>query len=100
MQQASTLQKAKKKPGRASRQNQNQASEKRPIFDMDQAQPKQKEENDFSDWDIRKEENVRPKIDDTQYEEIEKKDFDTFRRETSKSDDDELDTPPFFRRKR
>lgn len=92
--------KSEKKPGRASRQNQNQASAKRPIFDMDQAQPKQKEENDFSDWDIRKEENVRPKIDDTQYEEIEKKEFDTFRRETSKSDDDELDTPPFFRRKR
>ncbi|AYW44531.1 cell division protein FtsZ [Tetragenococcus koreensis] len=90
--------KSEKKPGRASRQS--QTSAKRPVFDMDQAQPSQKEENDFSDWDIRKEENVRPKVDDTQFEEIEKKDFDTFKRETPKSDDDELDTPPFFRRKR
>lgn len=69
---------------------------------MEQAQPVQatEEENAFGDWDIRKEDNVRPKIDNTQFDAIEKKEFETFNREEIKANDDELSTPPFFRRKR
>lgn len=55
----------------------------------------------FGDWDIRKEENVRPRVDDSKFDSVEKKDFDTFHRDEVKLDDeDELDTPPFFRRRK
>jgi cell division protein FtsZ len=81
------------------RQTQVQAAPQKPVFDMDSAKPTTEETN-FGEWDIRKEQNVRPKIEETQFESIEKKDFDTFQREESKSNDDELNTPPFFRRKR
>lgn len=55
----------------------------------------------FGDWDIRKEENVRPRVDDSKFDSVEKKDFDTFHRDEVKFDDeDELDTPPFFRRRK
>lgn len=55
----------------------------------------------FGEWDIRKEDNVRPKVDDTQFENIEKKEFETFTREEVKPEkDEELDTPPFFRRRK
>ncbi|MGX7203892.1 cell division protein FtsZ [Enterococcus pingfangensis] len=55
----------------------------------------------FGEWDIRKEENIRPKVEETQFENIEKKEFETFNREEVKSDkDEELDTPPFFRRRK
>ncbi|EOT27984.1 cell division protein FtsZ [Enterococcus saccharolyticus] len=93
--------KRENKPARA-RQNQVQATPQRPVFEMEQAKPTEQEETaaTFGDWDIRKEQNVRPKIDETQFESIEKKDFDTFSREETKSNDDELNTPPFFRRKR
>lgn len=57
-------------------------------------------EASFGDWDIRREQNVRPKVDDSQFESVEKKEFETFNREEVKSNDDELSTPPFFRRKR
>lgn len=90
--------KSEKKSRRTSRGS--QVSAQRPNLDLDQAKPAEKEESDFADWDIRKEEKVRPKVDDAQFDEIEKKDFDTFKREEPKSDNDELDTPPFFRRKR
>ena len=55
----------------------------------------------FGEWDIRKEENIRPKIEDTQFDNIEKKEFETFNREEVKPEkDEELDTPPFFRRRK
>ncbi len=93
--------KRENKPARA-RQNQVQATPQKPVFEMEQAKPTEQEETaaTFGDWDIRKEQNVRPKIDEAQFESIEKKDFDTFNREETKSNDDELNTPPFFRRKR
>ncbi|WP_122645330.1 cell division protein FtsZ [Enterococcus mediterraneensis] len=93
----------KKEPrsNRTSRQTQLHNVPQKPVLDMDQAKPLQEEENGFGDWDIRKEQNVRPKVDDTQFDTIEKKEFDTFNRDEVKSnDDDELSTPPFFRRKR
>lgn len=90
--------KSEKKSRRTNRSS--QVTAKRPNFDMEKAQSVENETNDFADWDIRKEENVRPKVEDAEFDEIEKKDFDTFKREEKKSDNDELDTPPFFRRKR
>jgi len=55
----------------------------------------------FGEWDIRKEENIRPRVEETQFENIEKKEFETFNREEVKPEkDEELDTPPFFRRRK
>lgn len=55
----------------------------------------------FGEWDIRKEESIRPKVEETQFENIEKKEFETFNREEVKPEkDEELDTPPFFRRRK
>ena len=55
----------------------------------------------FGEWDIRKEENIRPKVEDTQFDNIEKKEFETFNREEVKPEKgEELDTPPFFRRRK
>lgn len=82
------------------RQSQMQATHQKPVFEMEQAKPVAQEETTFGDWDIRKEQSVRPRVEETQFESIEKKEFDTFNREEPKSNDDELDTPPFFRRKR
>ncbi|MFV0558458.1 MAG: cell division protein FtsZ [Enterococcus sp.] len=92
-----------KKPGksnRTSRPSQVQAAPQKPVLDLDQAKP-QEDENAFGDWDIRKEQAVRQKVDEPQFESIEKKEFETFNRDEVKTnDDDELSTPPFFRRKR
>lgn len=72
----------------------------KPTIDLDQTRPAT-EENSFGDWDIRKEQNVRPKVDESQFENVEKREFETFNREEiNKTTDDELSTPPFFRRKR
>ena len=58
----------------------------------------------FGDWDIRREPNTRSVPDETQFESIEKRDFDTFSNtesdHNSDDDNDELSTPPFFRRKK
>ncbi|MGO3731703.1 MAG: cell division protein FtsZ [Vagococcus sp.] len=56
----------------------------------------------FGDWDIRREPSTRNVPDETQFETIEKKDFDTFTNDVdpSSDEDDELSTPPFFRRKK
>ena len=55
----------------------------------------------FGEWDIRKEENIRPKVEETQFDNIENKEFETFNREEVKPEkDEELDTPPFFRRRK
>jgi cell division protein FtsZ len=92
----------KERSSRSSRQSQIHSIPQKPTLDMDQAKPTQSDDDHgFGDWDIRKEQNVRPKVDETQFENVEKKEFDTFNRDEVKSnDDDELSTPPFFRRKR
>lgn len=80
-----------------------QQAPQKPVLDMESA-PKSapvEDQSAFGDWDIRREQSVRPKIEDTQFENVEKKEFETFNRDDVKSnDDDELSTPPFFRRKR
>ncbi|MBO0483075.1 cell division protein FtsZ [Candidatus Enterococcus courvalinii] len=93
--------KKERKSSRPARQ-QMQSQAQKPILDMDQAKPTSTEdENSFGDWDIRREQNVRPKVEESNFDHVEKKDFDTFSREETKAnDDDELNTPPFFRRKR
>lgn len=95
--------KKERKSSRPARQTQMQSSTQKTVLDMDQAKPiSAKEENSsFGDWDIRREQNVRPRVEETNFEPIEKKEFDTFNREETKAKgDDELSTPPFFRRKK
>lgn len=94
-----------RKPQRKNRPTQIQTVQQSPVLDMEQSkssQPQPQEETSaFGDWDIRREQNVRPKVEDTTFENVEKKEFETFHREEpSQSNDDELNTPPFFRRKR
>ncbi len=87
---------------RTQRASQIQTTPTKPVLEMDQAQPTPTEEetNTFGNWDIRKEQTVRQKTEEPQFDSIEKKDFDTFHREEQAGNDDELNTPPFFRRKR
>src|SRR5699024_901885 len=85
------------------RHSQVQQTPQKSEVELDQAQPQSgqtQESNTFGNWDLRKEENIRPRVDDAQFDSLEKNDFETFQRDESKSNDDELDTPPFFRRKR
>ncbi|EOT42033.1 cell division protein FtsZ [Enterococcus columbae] len=85
---------------RSHRVSQIHTTQAKPTIDLDQTRPVT-EENSFGDWDIRKEQNVRPKVDESQFENVEKREFETFNREeVNKTADDELSTPPFFRRKR
>lgn len=85
---------------RSHRVSQIHTTQPKPTIDLDQTRPAT-EENSFGDWDIRKEQNVRPKVDESQFENVEKREFETFNREeVNKTTDDELSTPPFFRRKR
>ena len=89
--------------GRAHRASQIHTTQPKPTLDLDQARPTTpttNEENSFGDWDIRKEQNVRPKVDDAQFDNVEKREFETFNKEEVKPAEDELSTPPFFRRKR
>lgn len=55
----------------------------------------------FDAWDLRREPSNRQKVEDPKFDTIEKKDFDSFNRENrnTKDSDDNLDTPPFFRRR-
>ncbi|ALS37287.1 MULTISPECIES: cell division protein FtsZ [Enterococcus] len=96
-----------RKSQRQHRPTQIQTVQQAPVLDMEQSKPApsqpqpQEETSAFGDWDIRREQNVRPKVEDTTFENVEKKDFETFHREEpSQNNDDELNTPPFFRRKR
>lgn len=90
--------------GRATaRQTQIHSVRQEPVLDMDPATPlKEEETSAFGNWDIRKEETVRTKVDDPAFENIEKKELETFSRPDSNNNntDDEISTPPFFRRKR
>lgn len=97
-----------RKSQRQNRPTQIQTVQQAPVLDMEQSKPSQasqpqpqEETSAFGDWDIRREQNVRPKVEDTTFENVEKRDFETFHREEpSQNNDDELNTPPFFRRKR
>ncbi|MEO1773043.1 MULTISPECIES: cell division protein FtsZ [Enterococcus] len=93
-----------KKERKASRGNQRtsqvQSVPQKPNLDIEPTKNNESQ-SAFGEWDIRKEDNVRPKVDDTQFENIEKKEFETFTREEVKPEkDEELDTPPFFRRRK
>lgn len=95
--------KKERKSSRPARQTQMQSSTQKTVLDMDQAKPisAEEENSSFGDWDIRREQNVRPRVEETNFEPIEKKEFDTFNREETKAKgEDELSTPPFFRRKK
>ncbi|GGC98631.1 cell division protein FtsZ [Enterococcus sp. DIV0242_7C1] len=94
-----------RKSPRQNRPTQIQTVQQAPVLDMEQSKPSQpqpqEETSAFGDWDIRREQNVRPKVDDSAFDNAEKKDFETFHRdEPTQNNDDELNTPPFFRRKR
>lgn len=68
-------------------------------FDTVEAEPE--EDNGFGDWDIRKEPSQRASINDSEFETMEKKELETFKTDNSSNDEEEeLNTPPFFRRKR
>ncbi|WP_326716870.1 cell division protein FtsZ [Vagococcus jeotgali] len=54
----------------------------------------------FGDWDIRREPNTRQIPDQEEFETIEKKDFDSLVQDTDFHAEDEISTPPFFRRKK
>lgn len=97
------LSKRENTSARSHRASQIHTTQPKPALDLDQARPTTSttnEENSFGDWDIRKEQNVRPKVDDAQFENVEKREFETFNKEEVKPAEDELSTPPFFRRKR
>ncbi|RTK30800.1 cell division protein FtsZ [Enterococcus faecalis] len=88
-----------RKPHRQTRQVVQPMQQTTQSVEMDQ--PKSQEEaSAFGDWDIRREQNTRPKVDESSLEQVDKKEFDTFHREEPNHNDDELSTPPFFRRKR
>lgn len=88
-----------RKPHRQTRQAVQLMQQTTQSVEMDQ--PKSQEEaSAFGDWDIRREQNTRPKVDESSLEQVDKKEFDTFHREEPNHNDDELSTPPFFRRKR
>ncbi len=59
------------------------------------------QEKAFDSWDLRREPSTRQKTEDPKFDTIEKKDFDSFNRDNrgTKDSDDNLDTPPFFRRR-
>lgn len=97
--------KKERKPHRQARQVQPQIQpvqqQQAPVLDMEQPKAQSQEDpSAFGDWDIRREQNIRPKVDDSSFDSTEKKDFETFHREEPTHNDDELNTPPFFRRKR
>lgn len=95
--------KKERKSHRQNRPTQIQATQPAPVLDMEQSKPvqaQQEEASAFGDWDIRREQNVRPKVEETTFETVEKKEFETFQRDEPTQNDDELNTPPFFRRKR
>ncbi|GEQ61583.1 cell division protein FtsZ [Vagococcus lutrae] len=77
-----------------------QPTERPAVTEATVSAKEEEEESAFGDWDIRREPNERHSVDTTEFEPIEKKEIDTFKKEVEKKEDDELDTPPFFRRKR
>ena len=88
-----------RKPHRQTSQAAQPMQQTTQSVEMDQPRS-QEEASAFGDWDIRREQNTRPKVDESSLEQVDKKEFDTFHREEPNHNDDELSTPPFFRRKR
>ena len=92
--------KERKAPRNTQRASQIQSVPQKQNLDIEPARSNDGQ-SAFGEWDIRKEENIRPKVEDTQFDNIEKKEFETFNREEVKPEkDEELDTPPFFRRRK
>lgn len=96
---------------RTARTANNNQTPRRPAQDNGQNSPNQEPENDSLDnWDIRKSpnNNSRPSNQTQQQETVQpdtsgRRDFEPFQRDTSSlsnDDNDGLDTPPFFRKKR
>ena len=78
-----------RKPHRQTRQAVQPMQQTTQSVEMDQ--PKSQEEaSAFGDWDIRREQNTRPKVDESSLEQVDKKEFDTFHREEPNHNDDEL----------
>lgn len=67
--------KKERKSSRPARQTQMQSSTQKTVLDMDQAKPisAEEENSSFGDWDIRREQNVRPRVEETNFEPIEKR---------------------------
>ncbi|AIM24776.2 cell division protein FtsZ [Melissococcus plutonius] len=95
--------KKERKPHRQQRQqSQTQSTSQAPMLDMEKTKSQTDEKNAFGDWDLRREQNTRTNNDNASFDNVEKKEFETFHPDESSSNpnDDELNTPPFFRRKR
>lgn len=56
----------------------------------------------FGDWDLKREPSTRQVPDETQFETIDRKDYDNANQDSDHplEAEDELSTPPFFRRKK
>lgn len=92
--------KERKATRNSQRASQVQSVPQKTTLDIDSARNNENQ-SAFGEWDIRKEENIRPKVEETKFDNIEKKEFETFNREEVKPEkDEELDTPPFFRRRK
>ena len=71
----------------------------REVPETEEARPTQT--NAFGDWDIRREPSTRQVPDESQFETIDRRDYESTSKETTQFEsDDELSTPPFFRRKK
>lgn len=69
-----------------------------PVQSHLEVNDRQENKSAFGDWDIRREPSMRKNIEDSESTNYEKKEIDTFKRDSF--EEDRLETPPFFRRKR
>ncbi|WP_314060258.1 cell division protein FtsZ [uncultured Vagococcus sp.] len=73
----------------------------RPTIDLEPIKAEPEADSAFGDWDIRREPSQRGNVEPASFDKLEKKEFESFSKEPiDKDDDDELNTPAFFRRKR
>ncbi len=73
----------------------------RPTIDLEPVKAEPEADSAFGDWDIRREPSQRGNVEPASFDKLEKKEFESFSKEPiDKDDDDELNTPAFFRRKR
>lgn len=71
----------------------------RPTMDFDPVPTTDEEDSSFGDWDIRREPSQRQVVEDPQLDAVDQTELESFQPEEKKKED-ELDTPPFFRKKR
>lgn len=71
----------------------------RPAMDFDPVPTTDEEDSSFGDWDIRREPSQRQVVEDPQLDAVDQTELESFQPEEKKKED-ELDTPPFFRKKR